>query len=126
VFFGRKIEVSGISTIGGEKIERSEGGMPYGPFGCPPEPYIRVDPEVTSEPLGVMTSRCIDGGGGPALAAWQSQADAARERSWRRSTIDEQLEQLGNSHERAAAAAANPRVRHAALIVGGTRAAAPD
>ena len=50
---------------------------------------------MTTEPLGVMTSRCIEGGA-RMLAAWQSQAHTpARDRSWRRSTLDERLERLG-------------------------------
>jgi hypothetical protein len=123
--FGRKIEVSEVSTIGGARLEREARGMPYGPLSGPAEPFIRGDPNVTTEPFGVMTSRCIEGGG-PTLAAWQSQADTpARERSWRRSTLDERLERPWCPHKRPAAAA-NPRVRPAALIVCSTRTAAPN
>ena len=69
--------------------------MPYGPLSGPVEPFIRGNPKVTTEPLGVMTSRRI-AGGGPMLAAWQSHADTpARERSWHRCTLDERLERLG-------------------------------
>jgi hypothetical protein len=65
----------------------------YGATGEPP--FIKSDGIVTTEPLGVITSRCIEGGG-PTLAAWQSQAHTpARERSWSSSTIDEKLERLG-------------------------------
>jgi hypothetical protein len=94
--FGRKIEVSEVSTIGGARLERGEArGMPYGPLSDPVEPFIRGDPTVTTEPVDVMTSRRIEGGG-LVLAAWQSQINTpARERSWRRCTLDERLERLG-------------------------------
>jgi hypothetical protein len=82
--------------MGGARLERGEArGMPYGPLSGPVDPFIRGDPTVTTEPFGVMTSRCIEGGG-LVLAAWQSQAHTpARERSWHRSTLDERLERLG-------------------------------
>src|SRR5262245_62811970 len=82
--------------MGGARLERGEArGMPYGPLSGPVEPFIRGDPTVTMEPLGVMTSRRTEGGG-RMLAAWQSQAHTpARERSWRRSRVEEQLKQLG-------------------------------
>ena len=94
--FGRKLEPQGPSTMGGRLLMSGDAaarGMPYCPTGEPP--FIKSDGIVTTEPLGVMTSRCIEGGG-PVLAAWQSQINTpARQRSWRRNTLDERLERLG-------------------------------
>ena len=94
--FGRKIEVSEVSTIGGARLGHGEAhGMPYGLLSGPVEPFVRGDPTVTTEPFGVMTSRRIEGGAS-VLAAWQSQAyTPARERSWDRCTLDKRLERLG-------------------------------
>ena len=103
--FGRKIEISENSTIGGESLGPTvpKSTMILNPDG----PFIPSDGVVTSEPLGTMTSRCLGTGATAVLvanAAARSAAVVTSRRSHRsliRSqlgldpSLDARLERLG-------------------------------
>src|SRR4051794_22468822 len=100
MFFGRKLEISRESTMGGSRVTYEPRGMPYGLAALRDAgPFIPSDGEVrTVGEVGTIQGRCISGFAG--LAEFEAVRAANRaampeRRPNRAASIDARLARLG-------------------------------